>query len=370
MNRRKFFGLLLLSIALVGCGGSSSPKPVPTSAPPSRSSELVLPPDSVGIRTVTVEQRQIPTYLEVPGRIQPDPTKVVRVFPPVGGRLLAVEVRPGDRVRKGQSLALLDSSDVSSARSDYQKALADTEVKQKAAQRASLLFEHQVLSEKEYQQARADAEIANAELERARSRLRVLGISPEATSDRLVVTAPRDGVVLDIGAAPGEFSKSLDAPAPLCTLADLSTVWAVGEVYEKDMEGLKAGSPATVMVGAYPNQTWSGRVVAISDALDPVTRTAKLRVVLPNRGNRLKPEMFVTIRLLRSTFSGISVPTSAVLREGDSAYVFVQKSPGHFERRTVTVGRSLQSDFEITSGLNPGEAVVVEGALLLRVATQ
>jgi cobalt-zinc-cadmium efflux system membrane fusion protein len=324
----------------------------------------------VGIRTVAVEQRETPNYLDLPGRIQPDPTKVVRVFPPAGGRLLAVEVRPGDRVRKGQALALLDSSDVSSARSDYQRALADAEVKQKAVQRASLLFEHQVLSGKEYQQARADAKIANAELERTRSRLRVLGISREAPSDRLMVTAPRAGVVLDIGAAPGEFSKSLDAPAPLCTLADLSTVWAVGEVFEKDMAELKTGAPATVAVGAYPNQTWSGRVVAISDALDPVTRTAKLRVVLTNRENRLKPEMFATIHVLRSTFSGVAIPVSAILHEGDSAYVFVQKSPGHFEHRTVTLGRSLQTEVEIISGLNPGEAVVVEGALLLRVASQ
>jgi cobalt-zinc-cadmium efflux system membrane fusion protein len=324
----------------------------------------------MGIRTVTVAEGQVPNYLEVPSRVQPDPTKVVRVFPPGGGRVLEVDVRPGDHVRKGQTLALLDSSDVSSARSDYQKAVADAEVKQKALARASLLFENQVFSEKEYQQARADSEIANAELERARSRLRVLGVSSEASSDRLVVTAPRAGVVLDIGAAPGEFSKSLDAPAPLCTLADLGTVWVVGDVYEKDVAGLKAGAPATVSVSAYPNRTWNARVAAISSALDPVTRTAKVRVVLANPQTLLKPEMFATIRLLRSTFSGIAIPASAVLREGDAAYVFVQKSPGHFERRAVTLGRALPADVEVTSGLRPGEAVVVEGALLLRVASQ
>jgi len=317
---------------------------------------------------VKVERKQVADYLEVSGRIQPDPTRVVRVFPPVGGRVITVEVRPGDRVHKGQVLAELESSDVAAARSDYQKARADAGVKQKTLQRAALLFEHQVLSEKEYQQVTADAEMSTAELERTRSRLRVLGVSPEGTSDRFVVVAPRPGVVLDIGAAPGEISRSLDAPSPLCTLADLSAVWAVGDVYEKDLAGLKAGTPAQVSANAYPERKWEARVAAISGALDPVTRTLKLRVVLANSGENLKPEMFVSIRLLRSSVAGLAIPSSAVLREGSGAYVFVQKAPGHFERRAVILGRTLNSEVEVTSGLAEGDVVVAEGALLLRVA--
>ena len=352
---------------LAGCGKSPAP---PAASPAARDAavDIVVPADSRGVRTETVERKEIPDYLEVQGRIQADPTRVVRVFPPVGGRVVAVEVRPGDRVRKGQTLALLESSDVSGARSDYQKARADAEVKDKARERASLLYENQVFSEKDYRQAVADAAIARAELERTRDRLRVLGVSPEGTSNRFVVSAPRAGVVLDIGGAPGEFSKSLDAPAPLCTLADLSTVWAVGEVYEKDIAGLKRGASTQVSVSAYPEQKLSARVVALSDALDPVTRTLKLRVVLDNPGERLKPEMFASIHLLRSSVSGIVIPSSAILREGSSAYVFVQKSPGHFERRGVTLGRALDGGFEVASGLNGGEVIVTEGAPLLRVA--
>lgn len=366
MKRSTWIVFVLLPAGLTACGGSSAPKPRPTEQP--ATSDLVVQADAKGVRTVAVEWKQIPDYLEVAGRIQADPALVVRVFPPLGGRLIGVEVRPGDRVRKGQTLALLDSSEVSAARSDYLKARADAEVKEKALRRASVLYENQVLAEKEYQQATADAEMTRAELERTRSRLRVLGVSPEGSSDRLVIAAPRAGVVLDIGGAPGEFSKSLDSPAPLCTLADLSTVWAVGEVYEKDLAGLKVGAPAQVAVNAYPDQKWSGRVAAISGTLDPVTRTLKLRVVLPNPGDRLKPEMFASMRLLRSTFSGIAIPASAALREAAGAYVFVQKAPGHFERRPVTLGRMLQSDVEVTSGLKPEEVIVAEGALLLRAA--
>ncbi len=369
MRRSVLFACVVLVGGLAACGKSPASGPA-SAGGTSASSDVVLPPDSRGVRTVTVARAEIADYLDVPGRIQADPTRVVRVFPPVGGRLISVEVRPGDRVRKGQTLALLESSEVTGARADYEKARADNEVKQKALQRASLLFENQVLSEKEFQQARADAEMAEAELRRTLARLRVLGVSPEGASNRFAVVAPRAGVVLDIGAAAGEFSKSLDAPAPLCTVADLSTVWAVGEVYEKDMAGLKVGAPAQVSVSAYSQQKWSARVAAISDALDPVTRTAKLRLVLENPGGRLKPEMFATIRLLRSSLQGLEIPSSAVLREGAANYVFVQKAPGHFERRSVTLGRALNGNVEVTSGLAEGEVVVAEGALLLRVAGQ
>ncbi len=369
----KRFGLgvlVLLIVGLTACAGPSKTASPSSPAPQSAATDLVVPESAQGIRTVIVARQQIPDYLEVPGRIQADPTRVVRVFPPVGGRLVSVEVRPGDRVRKGQTLATLESSDVASARSDYLKARADSELKERAMKRASLLFENQVLSEKEYHQAEADAQMAKAELERARARLQTLGISPEGPSNRYVVAAPRAGVILDIGGAQGEFSKSLDSPAPLCTIADLSVVWAVGEVYEKDLAGLKADAPAQVAVSAYPDEKWRARVTAISSALDPVTRTLKLRVVLENPNRKLKPEMFISIRLLRSIISGLAIPSAAVVRENGGTYVFVQKASGHFERRPLSLGRTLDGNAEVTSGLHEGEAVVAEGALLLRGARQ
>jgi cobalt-zinc-cadmium efflux system membrane fusion protein len=198
----------------------------------------------------------------------------------------------------------------------------------------------------------------------------VLGIEPEGTSNRLAVVAPRAGVVLDIGEAPGELSKSVDSPAPLCTLADLSRVWAVGDVYEKDLEGLAQGSAAEVSFNAYPGEKWKGSVAAISDVVDPSTRTLKVRVVLANPGWRLKPEMFGSIRLYRASAQAISVPATAVLRDDSSAFVFVEKSAGQYDRRQVSLGRTLDLGIQVTSGIKPGEAVVTEGAILLRNSTK
>jgi cobalt-zinc-cadmium efflux system membrane fusion protein len=145
-------------------------------------------------------------------------------------------------------------------------------------------------------------------------------------------------------------------------------VWALGDVFEKDLVGLKSGTAAEVTASAYPSQKWDGRVGNIGDAVDPNTRTLKLRVVLVNAGEKLKPEMFVSIRVLRSTFDGIAVPTSAVLRESNGPYVFVQASPGHFAKREVAIGRSIGQYVEIKSGLQPGETIVVDGALLIRAS--
>ena len=352
-------------LVLAACGSVAKEQAAPAPASPN---VIAIAPDSGGVQTIAVQRQAVPDYLEIPGKIEPDPTSVIHVYPPLGGRVVSIAIRPGDHVHKGQELALLDSGDVAAARSDFQKAHADEELKQKALDRAKDLFEHQAIPEKDYQQAQADLLSAKAELARVQTQLKVLGLSENDPSGRMAVVSPRDAVVLDVGAAPGEFSKSLDAPAPLCTLANLETVWALGDVFEKDLVGLKAGTAAEVTANAYPTQKWEGRVGNIGDAVDANTRTLKLRVVLANGGEKLKPEMFVSIRVLRSTFEGIAVPTSAVLRESSGPYVFVQTAPGQFAKRDVATGRSIGAFVEVKSGLQAGETIVVDGALLIRAS--
>ena len=157
---------------------------------------------------------------------------------------------------------------------------------------------------------------------------------------------------------------------PLCTIADISTVWALGDIYERDFAALKMGAEAQVTLDAYPNQHWEGRVGVLYDVVDPVTRTMHLRVVLPNPDRRIKPAMFGSIRVLRSSSQGILVPASAVIREGNEAHVFVSKGNGRYERRTVKLGRAVDGSIQILSGVNQGDSIVSEGALLLRAAAQ
>lgn len=360
--------LLFLLAVLAGCSqnahksGAGEAQGAQTAPNPAE----YFAPDMKGIQTITVQATAVPEYLELPAHIEPDPGRVVHVYSPAGGRIVEMKVRPWDHVRQGQSLALIESGDLSRAVADYHKALTDSELKQKALDRAQDLLDHHAIAEKDLQQAQADSRMSQADLAAAREQIRVFGMDPEHASTELSVVAPRPGVILDVGAAPGEYSKSLDAPQPLCTIADISTVWALGDIYEQDLAAAKTGQEASVTLSAYPDQHRSGRVSVVSDAVDPATHTLHVRVALTNPGERIKPQMFGAIRLLRSSVQGILAPASAVVREGKDAYVFVASREGGFERRSVTLGRIVGNSIEVLKGLNAGETIVSENPLFLR----
>ena len=359
-----------VTACFLGCS-----KPPPANATASSASgsaadpadEFTLPPEVRGVSTAPAVLQPVADYVEITGRIQADPTRVVRVYPPVSGRLITVDVRPADYVERGQVLAILASSDVAAARTTYRQAEADAQVKQQALERSRLLYQHQVIALRDYQQAQADAAMAVAAFHSALQRLDLLGVDTASASDELVITAPRSGVVTDLGAAPGEYAKSLDNAAPLCTIADLGTIWAVGDVYERDLASLRIGDSADVVANAYPDERRRGRIAAIASTVDTTTRTLKVRVVLANPGLRLKPDMFATIRVVRALRHAIVVPQAAVVREGTAAYVFVEVAPQHYRRRAVTLGPDTdRSRVEVISGLAPGDVLVTAGAELLR----
>ncbi len=343
----------ILVIALAGCEQSQS-KPVVDAG------------KAQTIQTVTVQTQRIGDVLEIPAKVQADPARVVHIYPPAGGRLMEVSVRPGDHVHKGQTIAIEQSSDVAQARADYSHARTEFDRTNHALERAKLLFDHKVLSQRELEQAQADYDEAKGELDRSSGRLQILGVPVQGTSNEVAMLAPRSGAILDVGAAAGELSKSTDNANSIATIADLSTVWLVGDVYEKDLSVLKTGEPVQIALAAYPGQTWAGKLAVISDALDPQTRTLKVRVVLNNPGEKLKPEMFAAIRVQRPSRDAIVIPASALLREGGDTSVMVQTKPGAYERRLVLI-QSVNGDRAIVaSGLNPGDVVVSEGAALVR----
>ncbi|MGB6200623.1 MAG: efflux RND transporter periplasmic adaptor subunit, partial [Candidatus Acidiferrales bacterium] len=242
--RAFYFGLtaLLAASLAAGCGGRGSTGAESQSdagAANSAGSGEYIAPDARGIQTITVRQSPIPEYLELPAHIEPDPTRVVHVYPPATGHIVEMKVRPWDRVEKGQTLAIIDSGDLARAVADYHKAQADNQVKQNELARASDLYDHHAISQRDLQQAQGDAQMSAAEVTATRDQIRELGMDPDRATNQLSIVAPRGGVILDVGASPGEYSNALSAPAPLCTIADISTVWAVGDIYEKDLSVAK-----------------------------------------------------------------------------------------------------------------------------------
>lgn len=355
-----FLGLAksLATIALVGsllaCGGGSDAQRQTSGT------------EQSPVQLAQVSLESVQNEVAVPAKVQPDPERVVHIYPPVSGRLISLNVRPGDSIKAGQTVAIIESSEAASARADYDKSRIEAQRSAQAERRATLLLQHEAMSQKDYEDVKAQAESAKSDLVRTEQRLRMLGLSGSDASDRVAIKSPRNGVVTEIGAANGELSKSLDNANSIATIADLSSVWIVGDLYEKDLSLAARGTPAKITLGALPDRNWSGTISNVSDVLDPTTRTLKIRVVLPNPAHQLKPEMFATIRLVGRRQQLMTVPTTAVLREGNNAFVIVKKPDGTYEKRSVTIADSQSDKTEIASGLRPGETIVTSGAELLR----
>lgn len=321
-------------------------------------------PTQVAVHYVAAAEQPVADHLDLSAKVQADPARMFRIFPPASGRVLGVKVKPGDTVRRGETLATIDSADAASAQSDLTKAQIEAERAQRAADREKILLDHGAVAEKDYLDAKAASDSAQAELARAKHHLAMLGINAGSSADGIPLLAPGPGIVLTVNAAAGEFSKSLDNADPLMTIADLSTIWVIGDVFEKDIAKVQPGTRATITLDAFPGKQFNGRIDSVSGALDPVTRTLKFRVALPNPGQKLKPEMFATIHVDVGSHKAIVVPASAIIHEGQNTIVFIDNQ-GKPAQQNVTSGQAVDGKVEITSGLYAGQRVVVDGAELL-----
>ncbi len=353
--------LVLLTFAALPLTACKSSAPPPTEA---------AQPANAGIETTIAHAQQSTDYLDIPARVSADPSHVVHIFPPASGRTLALRVLPGQDVNKGDIVATLQSSEIASVRNDYEKAKIEVLRADRALTRGKLLLQHEVLSQADYYDLEAADQTAHSELQRSRQRIQELGFSEDSTSDEVAVRSPISGVVLDIGTAVGELERSLDNATPIATIANIDSVWILGDIFERDLSSVKPGREVEIRVPAYPDLKLSGRVINIGNALDPNTHTLKLRVVLPNPKHTLKADMFATIRVPGAARDAVILPSTAVLHEGDKTSVFVQNASGKFDQRPVTIGRTFDSgavkSIEVLSGINNGDKVVTVGGALLR----
>lgn len=326
--------------------------------------ETDLPPANLSV--ITVHTATITDTLTVPAHLMADPTRTVHVFPPLSGRIVELKVIMGQEVKKGQMIALLQSGDVAASRADFAKSKVAASLADAARNRGKLLLDHEVLSQAAFLDLQATADAAHADLERARQRLHELGFSEAGTSDVAPITAPIAGTVIDMGTANGELQRSLETSTGIATIANLDSIWVVGDVFERDLALLHTSELVTVTVQAYPGQVFHGTLANVGDVFDPATHTLRARVVLVNPGHRLKPAMFANLQIQRPPTSVIAVPQSAVVHDGDSTVVYVQGPDGKFATRVVHVGASHDTTVEITSGLVDGERIVQTGAAFLR----
>jgi cobalt-zinc-cadmium efflux system membrane fusion protein len=313
----------------------------------------------------TVAQQEIERTLQLPAMVEADPGRTVKVLPPVAGRLIDLKVQLGERVEQGQELAVIESSDLAQAYADDEKARSALRLTKQTLDRAIALEKYSAGAVKDRQQAESDHAQAQAEFERAQSRLRAIGVSadPKQAGRVLSLKAPVSGSVIDLQAARGAFLN--DPTAAMMTIANLDEIWVTANVPEKDAALVARGQAVDVVFTAYPGEVFKGRVLFVSDILDPDIRRVKVRIAFQNSDMRLKPNMFSTATFMTPKRAVPMVPTTAVVLKNEADQVFVEIAPWTFEARPIEIDFQQGDQAVVAHGLRAGERVVVKGAVLL-----
>jgi cobalt-zinc-cadmium efflux system membrane fusion protein len=352
--------------------GARSPGPLVIQIDP----ELVT---RAGIRVEPVGEGTASDGLRLPGTVQPNAYSKVSVTPLAGGRVTRVPVELGQHVTRGATLAEIYSPDLVEARTRYLSMKADLEAGEARVARTERLAKIGAASQQELEQAKAEHTRHQTDVEQAAARLRLLGVDPahlthEGGADRSAATirvvAPQDGVVLD---RPATVGMTAESSTVLVTLVQLSPVWVMASVYERDLSGVAKGASATITTDAYPGVSFPGRVTYVSPEVRADTRTAEARVEVPNGQGRLRFGMFVNVTIdgIRRQ-AGPVIPRSAVQTVGSQSvvYVAVDQAGGRFEERAVVPGEQEQNRVAVLSGLAPGDRVVTDGSFALRAEVE
>src|SRR6266404_630679 len=341
--------------------------------------------------SITIESVSSRSFLAekvATGKIGFNEDVMTPVFSPYTGRIVRLLARPGDAVNRGTPLFEIEppdlvqvGQDLIAASINVPRARTVIELATRAEDRQHRLYLNKAVALKDWEQAEADLRNAERDLRAAenalagaRSRLRVFGKTEEEIAkienDRQInqiarVLSPIAGTTVTRIVGPGQYVKP-DSTDPLFTIADLSTVWLLADVYEADMPLIKVGQRIEVQVGAYPNEAFTARIAYVSPSVDPATHRVGLRSVVENSHHRLKPEMFASFRVVTNReIQSLAVPTSAIVREGDKTSVWVAQDRNHFTRRDVKTGIQQGGYVQILSGLQFGEKVVSGGGLLI-----
>jgi cobalt-zinc-cadmium efflux system membrane fusion protein len=364
-----------LGMTLAGCqgkGGDGSGTAQAASPP-----KVELPNDVeldpamlANIHTEPIRAETDRRQLTATGKVQFNEDRTARILAPLPGQALDLQVRVGDPIEKDQLLFSIKSREVASLVTDYLESQRDVDLAQKTYNMNKDLFEHQAASRISLQQAESDLAKANTHVARGEEALRVLGIDPkEAVKDGglrslVPVRSTMAGTLIERNLTPGQFVQG-DGTA-LLTIADLSTVWVLVDVFERDIHLVRTGQKVQVVAVAYPDRRFTASIERIGDKVDPDSRTLKVRLLVSNPNGLLKPEMFITASLeLSEGGAALTVPSTAVFTQDGKSYVFAAIGDRRFERRQIAAAPDAEGRLRVTSGLRAGDIVVTDGAMLL-----
>lgn len=364
---------VVASLLMLGACGIAPPEEVAAPKPPSGDQMAITAgPDLLAdLRIGEPRLTSVTGTLRVYGRVEADETRLARVSSPVTGRVIELEVVEGQRVRRGDLIAVIRSTELANAQSTYLKADSQRLLAQRAVDRAKRLLDAGVIGEAELQRREGELIQAAAEFSASRDELRVLGMTDEAVArlqySRVVnavsqVVASIDGTVMD---RPVTLGQVVQAAGTICILADLSHVWLVADVPEQTAGTLSAGKAVEAEIAALPGEIIRGQLTFVSAIVNPETRTVRARMDLPNPSGRYKPAMLANLTLQDLPEMQQVIPATAVVRESNEEYLFVQVAEDRFLLRKVRLGGEFGNVRVLLEGLHEGEKIVLDGAFHL-----
>ncbi len=374
-SHRTAIATVAVAIFAAGCSGGDAPKSAEAAPKPS---VLVLPPEQrERINVIPVAPTQYTPILQTTGTVAFDGDQSTQVLAPISGPVTRIVVQPGTAVRKGEALAYVSSPDFAAAVSAYRKAAATARNAQRIADQDEQLFKNDAIARRDLEQAQTDAISAAADRDAALQQLRAIGVE-DSTIQALqanrpvavvegAIRAPLTGTIVERLVTPGQLIQA--GTTPCFTVADLSRMWVMANVFESDLGDVGLGDVADVSTNAWPD-AFHGKVDNISAEVDSSTKATAVRVVVPNPKRLLKKDMYVSVSIhSRRQHTGILVPVSAVVRDEDNQpLVYIQNQNGAYERRSVTLGSRVGDRYQISAGLAPGDRVVSQGGLFLQFA--
>ena len=365
--------MILLSILLCGCHSEKKVADVPEAKV--SGDTVVMATNSPQLAALSVEpvQPQQPAFVPLTGRLVWDEDATVRVFTPFAGIVRKLFVDLNQSVTNGMPLAEIQSPDFGQAQADARKAESEFRRAEHALTRVRDLFEHGAAPRKDVESAEADYGGAQAEMQRAQARLAIYGATATTETRGFLLPSPLDGVLVERNVTPGQevrpdqmLANVPQFTAPLFVVTDPARLWVWLDVTEMHLPLVHKGMELTLRSKAFPNQAFHGRLDLIGDSLDPTTRSVRARGTVDNTAKLLKAELYVTVEIPDAVPLSLQVPSRAVFLRENQYYVFLENSPGDYQRHAVKVGSEREGKVAILEGLEPGQRLVTEGCLLLQ----
>jgi membrane fusion protein, heavy metal efflux system len=349
---------------------SNEPVAPMISAPSVTGDTITFTKDSPQLATlVTIEAKQErESFVRINGRTSWDETRTARVLSPLAGRVLEIKASPGSSVKKGDVLAIISSPDYGTTQAEARRSETDLALADKQLQRARDLANAGVIPQKDLQSAEADFSRAKNERERTLSKERAYGsLAGKIIDQKFQLVSPVTGLIVDRRLTPGqEVRPDQSVDLPLFVISEPARLWVMLDVPEALTQEIQVGELVRISVPSLPGEIFNATVEYVADFIDSQSRTVKARAAVDNSARRLKAEMYVTADVAVPPSKALKVPTNAVYLLADKYYAFVEDSPGVFTRRKLKAEEATLGFVRVISGLNAGDKLVSDGALLLQ----